>query len=278
MLEWVKALEGKTPASRRELLEDFLRRNDVPYTGHEYKLLGIRGQNLVASFGQGPEEVLVTAHYDSVPGSPGANDNASSLAVLLKLCLRLKDLKPGRMIKAIFFDGEEAQVRIGALGWGLWGSRAYLRDFGCENVRAVYNLEWCGEGDLVGLWPVTDRVRQTDAFRAIKKVLDAEGHSYDTAVFPPMVLTSDHRSFRCQGIDGAFSVSLLPGCEADQLRRLFSNRREMVRFLLASRRGRCRWSSLFRRHHTSEDCSRYLSEESLQMTFDIMSKTVAAWA
>jgi acetylornithine deacetylase/succinyl-diaminopimelate desuccinylase-like protein len=38
--------------------------------------------------GTGPRSILIGAHYDSVPGSPGADDNASAEASLLELARR----------------------------------------------------------------------------------------------------------------------------------------------------------------------------------------------
>ncbi len=262
---------------RRDVLRRFLRDNHIPFMEHDYKLLGATGTNLIASFGKGPEEVLVTAHYDSVPGSPGANDNASGVAVLLQLCLSLQGIESNRTIKIIFFDGEESRFRIGPVGWGLWGSSAYVRDFGTKSIRAQYNLEWCGEGDCVGLWPVDRKVKGTEAYLALKGVLDKEGCVYDSAAFPFLVVSSDHRPFRSAGITGAFTISVLPGNEMARLRHLFSHRKELFKFLLASRSGRGRWSSVFLRHHTTEDSSKHLSEKSLQLAFDVVYQTVMTW-
>lgn len=55
-----------------------------------------------------PEEiVLVGAHYDTAPGSPGANDNASGVAALLELAQRWKDLEPERTLRLVAFTNEE---------------------------------------------------------------------------------------------------------------------------------------------------------------------------
>ena len=55
-----------------------------------------------------PDEILVIgAHYDSPPGSPGANDNASGVAALLELARFFKDSKPSRTICFVAFVNEE---------------------------------------------------------------------------------------------------------------------------------------------------------------------------
>ncbi|MGI8934974.1 M28 family peptidase [Leptolyngbya sp. BC1307] len=55
--------------------------------------------------------ILVGAHYDTVPGSPGADDNASGVAVMLVLAELLADKastnRPHRPIHLVAFDLEE---------------------------------------------------------------------------------------------------------------------------------------------------------------------------
>jgi hypothetical protein len=53
------------------------------------------------------EPFVVGAHYDSVTGSPGANDNASGVAAVLELARMLKDETPERSIMFAFFPNEE---------------------------------------------------------------------------------------------------------------------------------------------------------------------------
>lgn len=60
--------------------------------------------------------VLVGAHFDTVPGSPGADDNASGVAVALELARLFAKHPTVRTVRFAFFDGEER---------GLLGSRAY---------------------------------------------------------------------------------------------------------------------------------------------------------
>jgi hypothetical protein len=44
------------------------------------------------------EMVIIGAHYDTVDGTPGADDNASAVAVLLEICRMMKGSSPGRKI------------------------------------------------------------------------------------------------------------------------------------------------------------------------------------
>jgi hypothetical protein len=55
-----------------------------------------------------PEEVIVVgAHYDTVPGSPGANDNGSAVVANLALARAFARLAPERTVRFAFFVNEE---------------------------------------------------------------------------------------------------------------------------------------------------------------------------
>jgi len=55
-----------------------------------------------------PEEIVVVgAHYDTVPGSPGANDNGSAVVANLALARSFADATPERTIRFAFFVNEE---------------------------------------------------------------------------------------------------------------------------------------------------------------------------
>lgn len=57
--------------------------------------------------------LLIGAHYDTVPDSPGADDNASGLAVLLEMAARLRKLAFSRPVWLVGFCLEE-QDRLGS--------------------------------------------------------------------------------------------------------------------------------------------------------------------
>lgn len=69
-----------------------------------------------------PEEIIVLgAHYDTVRGSPGANDNASGVAALLATARRFHGRPLERTLRLVFFVNEESPF-----AWGLYmGSRVY---------------------------------------------------------------------------------------------------------------------------------------------------------
>src|ERR1700730_18625747 len=91
-----------------------------------------------------PEVIVVGAHYDSVVGSPGANDNASGAAAVIELARLLRDLDGGgaKGIRlALFVNEEPPYFRTEAMG-SLHYARALARRN--ERVVAMYSLETIG--------------------------------------------------------------------------------------------------------------------------------------
>lgn len=99
------------------------------------------GTNLVverAPGAPGAGHILVGAHYDTVEGTPGADDNATGLAASLAVLAVWAPRPTPRGLKVVFFDQEEL---------GLRGSRAYaerLRDTHRAHLEAVVVLEMLG--------------------------------------------------------------------------------------------------------------------------------------
>ena len=84
--------------------------------------------------------ILLGAHFDAVPGSPGADDNGSALAVLLELA-RAFSITPARHpLRFAAFDLEEREQR---------GSRAYANELKTRGERPMLmiSLEMLGYRD-----------------------------------------------------------------------------------------------------------------------------------
>ncbi len=82
--------------------------------------------------------ILVGAHYDSVPGTPGADDNASGIAAMLAAARALALLEPAPPVAFVAWNGEED---------GLLGSVdfvAHPRSPGSASIGAVHVLEMVG--------------------------------------------------------------------------------------------------------------------------------------
>lgn len=88
------------------------------------------------------EIIVVGAHYDSVTGAPGANDNGSGVAALLELARLLRDAKPARTLRFVAFANEEAPFyRSDAMGSWQYARRCRMRG---EQVVAMFSLETIG--------------------------------------------------------------------------------------------------------------------------------------
>ncbi len=100
-------------------------------------------RNIIAGSTEGDskiETVLICAHYDAVAGSPGADDNASGVAVMIEAA---RQLGPREGLTFVAFSLEEPQATSGNF---LYGSRHFAAEAKKrgDRYRAVFNLESVG--------------------------------------------------------------------------------------------------------------------------------------
>lgn len=95
---------------------------------------------------------VVLSHFDTKPGTgcPGANDGASTTAILLALLRAVREWPtPRGNLLFVWTDGEECMEHYGEDD-GFWGSKhaaAWLKADG-RDVRAVICLDMLGDRDL----------------------------------------------------------------------------------------------------------------------------------
>ncbi len=123
----------------------FLEGQEIPFELQGYDHEGKRYNNIIVTLEgtRHPEEsVIIGAHYDTVQGTPGADDNASAVAVLLELCRDLREYRPGRTLKMIFFVLEEPPAFMTpAMGSYFYAAQAKERG---ENIAGMISLEMLG--------------------------------------------------------------------------------------------------------------------------------------
>jgi hypothetical protein len=135
ILSHVHALEGERhPDTSPEALEAALRYTETVLAGTgalvervPYRFKGRTFNNVVARIpGERPElpRVLVGAHVDTVRGSPGADDNASAVAVLLEVAELLRGRRLRRTVEFVVFTLEERQGLTYRVGSRRWTARA----------------------------------------------------------------------------------------------------------------------------------------------------------
>ena len=109
---------------------------------HEFRVRGKTHQNLILNLaahakGKQKSPVLIGAHYYAVPGTPGADDNATGVAALLELARTFAAVPVGCPIRLVAFDMEE---------YGLLGSAEYAAQLRQQQqpLRLMISLEMLG--------------------------------------------------------------------------------------------------------------------------------------
>jgi hypothetical protein len=247
----VALLEARTNPEREAAVARYLAMHDIPFARHRFATFEGQGENFSVDVGAGERVLVLIAHHDAVPASPGANDNAASVGILLDVMERLARRPPSRLRVRFLFPACEER--------GYLGTRRYLRDVPPAGVLGVLSLELCGIGDSVAVWdtgvstPFLSRV--TAAFRGLGLVNDADYH----VVGRIPIFGSDHRAFAARGVH-AYGLSVVPRAEAEALRRLvFSPVRSTFMTLLHR-------PVPFDTYHTSGDAGQTLQPAALDLT------------
>jgi len=126
-----------------DYIEQIWRNQGYIVRRHEHEIRSKKVANLeITRQGRSPEIVVVGAHYDSVFGSPGANDNGSGVAAMLELSGYLAKEQPQRTIRFVAFVNEEPPFfKTEAMG-----SRRYVKMARARGdvIRAMLCLETIG--------------------------------------------------------------------------------------------------------------------------------------
>jgi Zn-dependent M28 family amino/carboxypeptidase len=114
-------------------------------TSQSYRTHGVLSENLevcIPGTSRPDQILLIGAHYDSVQGSPGANDNASGIAALLELGRAYVGRGFGRSLRLVAFVNEEPPFFY----WGEMGSMVYAKAARArrDDIRLMVSLEMLG--------------------------------------------------------------------------------------------------------------------------------------
>lgn len=251
LLPIIKSLESLKNYERFEVVLDYLKQLDVPYQIQDYHT----GVNVWAPSKTQPY-LGVSCHFDVVPNSPGANDNASSIAVCLELLRRYRHSHSSNIgLQVYFFDEEET---------GLCGSKAYVAEFGLEAMIGLINLELVGMGDRFALWPVanTQYGKVLKCFEEVSKNRKVTTNRFDQIV----TNTADHVSFQEAGLEDVFTITCVSDKDLEIAQHYYkalelNTDRERLKEIMSE-------APLFKHYHQPTDLANYLKEETLQMTVD----------
>ncbi|MEP0265543.1 M28 family peptidase [Dokdonia sp.] len=134
------------------------------------------------------EYILIGAHYDAVPYSPGANDNATGCALVYGISKQISSLKTrNKNVIVAFFDQEE---------FGLVGSKAFARfikkeKYTIHSVHTVDQMGWDKDNDKA-----IELELPTPYLNSIYK---KHANKMNLSVFKTDVASTDHSSFRSAG-------------------------------------------------------------------------------
>ena len=151
----------------------------------------MQGSNVVVTLGDGPEEILLTAHYDAVKLrdgtlSQGVVDNAGSVVALIEAAKILKDQPLTHRVRVIFFDQEEL---------GLIGAKKWVEAHGIANVAAVVNSDVAAYGDTM-MYGQNNGAQSAFVTRAVQEVCaERVMQCVGFPEYPP----SDDRAFSAAG-------------------------------------------------------------------------------
>ena len=126
-----------------DYIESVFENYGYPVERQMYSCYGKTVSNLISEKkGKDEDIVIIGAHYDTVPGTPGADDNASAVAGLLELARLHKESSNEKTLVFVAFANEEPPC----FGSPRMGSMVYakkLRDRGIP-VEVMISLEMIG--------------------------------------------------------------------------------------------------------------------------------------
>jgi hypothetical protein len=131
--------------SAAEYIEKTLSEAGYEIARQEFEVSGQICENIEAEM-RGTERpaeiVLIGAHYDSVKGSPGANDNATGVAATLALARMFAQNPTPRTLRIVTFANEEPPFfRTRHMGSRVYAKRSRQRD---EHIILMVSLETIG--------------------------------------------------------------------------------------------------------------------------------------
>lgn len=196
MKELLKSISGITKEKRSDIILAWLERMDIPYEIQKDE----NATNIILF----PDNlrnrhVTFTAHYDIWPGSCGANDNGSSIVILLRLAAYInKELN--KSIVIVFLDREES---------GGHGCRLFFSQH--KDTSLVINLDVCGSGDRI---VISDEASLRNPFAGFFRNAMTED-MLESDMFP----YCDGRNAERMGFD-VWSVSVFPENDARRMSRI----------------------------------------------------------
>ncbi len=195
IIRHIEELSLRDLSQRRESLSNILSSEGIIFSRES--------ENRITNFtfsskGNNSSGFLFSAHYDNYRDSLGANDNMSSVCILIDLCHALT----GENIHAdfVFTDGEED---------GHSGAKFYAGTHNLKEYSCIINLDLCGYGDVI---VIHGKHKRFTSRILMKK------HNAETVKYLP---ESDDVIYRKSHVP-TLSISVVPKWDVQYLRALAS--------------------------------------------------------
>jgi hypothetical protein len=165
------------------------RYDDWSYSGYS----GNNIEGTLEGIDENSDEIyIICAHYDSVSGSPGADDDGSGVAAVLASAYLLSQYEFNHTIRFVSFDGEEQ---------GLLGSHEYAKESSQngDNIVGALNADMIGyaenptQASFIKIFENTPSEWITDFTEGVSQ--DYSDHIGLTVVPSGPAYNSDHASF-----------------------------------------------------------------------------------
>lgn len=260
LLDLVKRLENHSNQERFEIICQIL--NDWQIEFHIQKYA--TGKNIIVNYPNAQKSIGISSHFDVVRNSPGANDNATSVAVCLDMIHRLKTHKFDSMgIIIYFFDEEEVELK---------GSQAYIKEYGIAHLKGLINLEMLGQGDKFALWSLDEYSKGAilETFENIAFQSNIYARRFDKIV----ARYADHVSFKEAGLEDSFTITCISDKDLEVAYHYYKAQEMNVDLMTLNEI--MSQAPIFKHYHQPTDLSIHLSEEALCMTADAIWKTLLA--
>ena len=247
-------------AAREYLLQRMEQVSLKPYQGDSYELpyelLNTGFTNLVGRIpGTGKDRVpiLVGAHYDTCGPIPGADDNASAIAIVLQMVDKLRSVTLARDVVIAFFDAEEPpHFMTGTMGSINFYNTQKTEEFACAIILDLmgHDVPIRGYEDLLfitgmeshsELEKVIRKTKVDERIRIVPALNDYVGDLSDHHIFrvnevPYLFLscgrwahyhmptdTPEKLNYKKMGVIADYLVKLVVSCNGAEFSQGFSN-------------------------------------------------------
>jgi Iap family predicted aminopeptidase len=164
-------------------------------------------KNIIATReGESGKEIIIGAHYDTCD-NPGANDNASGVAVMLEVARKLKDVENNHTIRFIAFANEEPPFyETGGMGSMIYVKSAVARD---PDIKGVIILDGVGSYPNGANYVYIAANPESMPLANTVEALFSQGTSFPVEIMKPGTEgydESDHWSFWEEGYEAVMFI------------------------------------------------------------------------